>query len=321
MLRKKSLHVFQIFLILPLYLKKSHVSSLTEKDKQRELEVSNLPDEEEAREPDRPPPLPPRKRSVDIKQKRHSAPPVPSWNQQQVYPTQGCTPRSPSERKRDSFQKKKYKQPPIPRRTRIPSSSSSCCSIEDYSDNRTICEDEMESRSVSRSPDPDHYNRDILLKSAELFAQPLHKPPKPMLKHTPSSISCPEMEHKNHLEALDKLASLDIMFKNRRSPPSPMDNRRMEFTIGSKPISHSVDSSPAVPQRRQKQVMRHRPHSFGLYGQNNTEHNLLTELRNALKQTRKSEAYKTKRKPLMVNDDPGSGSDLECIMENARFKQ
>jgi hypothetical protein len=47
--------------------------------------------------------------------------------------------------------------------------------------------------------------------------------------------------------------------------------------------------------------MRHRPHSFGLYGQYSNETNVLTDLRNTLK-PRKSEYHKTNRKPLIVND-------------------
>ena len=178
----------------------------------------------------------------------------------------------------------------------------------------------MNGRSGSRTPDPDCYNRDILLKSAELFAQPLQKQTrsKPSLKYSPSSISCPEMEISHHLESLDKLRSLDIIFKNRKSPT---DNKKMDFTIGSKPISQSVDSSSGQNSRDKikKTIMRHRPHSFGLYGQSNTDH-ALEDLRNALK-PRKTEFYKTKRKPIMINDDPGSVSDLECIMENTRGYQ
>ncbi|XP_063436201.1 uncharacterized protein LOC134717621 isoform X3 [Mytilus trossulus] len=291
-----------------------------EKDKHKQSDVSNPAYEEETVETDRPPPLPPRKRvsDVDPKLKRHSAPPSPSWNAQQVYPVNGSSSRAPSKRKRDSFQKKKYE---YKQRTRAHSSSSSCCSIEDYNDNKHNFDEETSSRSGSRTPDPDHYNRDILLKSAELFAQPMQKmtQSKPSLKYSPSSLSWPEMESANHIDSIDKLRSLERIFKNRRSPTSPLDNRKMEFTIGHKPIqSNSVDSSPAQIHRDKTKILRQRPHSFGLYGQQSHDGNMLLDLRNALKQQKKTDYYKTKRKPLMVHEDPGSVSDLECIMENIK---
>lgn len=298
-----------------------HTLYIVEKDKQKDSEISNIPDDDDDTvETDRPPPLPPRKRQTSIDadstHKRYSTSSHgTSWNGQHTYPVDS---RSPSKRKRDIFQKKKYEHP---RNTRAHSSSSSCCSTEDYNENKHMSEEDMNDRSGSRTPDPEHYNRDIWLKSTELFGKPYQKcsSSHSTLKYSPSSISCPEMEGANNSESLDKLSSLDMMFKSRRSPT---DNTRTDFSIGSKRISHSVDSSP-VPthkDRKGRPIMRHRPHSFGLYGQYSNESNVLTDLRNTLK-PRTSEYHKSNRKPLIVNDDPGSVSDLECIMENAKTRK
>jgi hypothetical protein len=81
-----------------------------------------------------------------------------------------------------------------------------------------MSEEDMNDRSGSRTPDPEHYNRDIWLKSTELFGKPYQKcsSSHSTLKYSPSSISCPEMEGAHNLESLDKLSSLDMMFKSRR---------------------------------------------------------------------------------------------------------